>query len=58
MNICHVCLCGYFNEGFGYQDNFMVEENVLSGHNVTIIASQYQMENNGEVVKTNKNEKK
>lgn len=58
MNICHICLCGYFNEGFGYQDNFMVEENVLSGHNVTIVASQYQMENNGEVVKTNKNEKK
>lgn len=49
MKICHICLCGYFNEGFGYQDNFMVEENVKDRHEVTIIASEYQMKLNGKV---------
>lgn len=54
MKICHVCLCGYFSEGFGYQDNLMVEENIKNGNEVSVIASQYQMEENGSISKEEK----
>ncbi|MEB7657770.1 glycosyltransferase [Mammaliicoccus vitulinus] len=51
MKICHICLCGYFSENYGYQDNLMVEENLKSGHDVSVISSQYQWGEGGEVNK-------
>ncbi len=54
MKICHICLCGYFSENYGYQDNLMVEENLKSGHDVSVITSQFKWGEKGKVIKENK----
>jgi glycosyltransferase involved in cell wall biosynthesis len=41
MKILHVCLSGYFSEGWSYQDNLLVKAHVSMGHKVYILASQY-----------------
>lgn len=52
MKILHVCLSGYYSEGWGYQDNLMTEQNVLEGHEVHVIASQFQRSFNNQIIKS------
>jgi len=41
MKILHVCLSGYFSEGWSYQDNLIVKAHASMGHDVFVFASQY-----------------
>lgn len=41
MKILHICLSGTFNDKWGYQENILAEYNLKSGHDVTIIASNW-----------------
>jgi 1,2-diacylglycerol 3-alpha-glucosyltransferase len=39
MRIAHICLCGPFAEHMSYQENELVREHTLLGHDVTVIAT-------------------
>lgn len=39
MRIVHVCLSCFYIDGFAYQENELVRQHVLDGHDVTVIAS-------------------
>lgn len=39
MKIVHVCLCGSYNDNWGYQDNLIPKYNKKDGHDVTVITS-------------------
>jgi len=39
MKICHMCLSCFYIDGYSYQENELVRQNVLDGHEVFVIAS-------------------
>lgn len=39
MKIVHLCLCGSYNDNWGYQDNMIPKYNKKDGHDVTVITS-------------------
>lgn len=39
MKIVHLCLSCFYIDGYSYQENELVRQNVLDGHDVTVIAS-------------------
>lgn len=39
MKIAHVCLSCFYIDGYAYQENELVRQHVLEGHDVTVIAS-------------------
>lgn len=39
MKIVHLCLCGPYNDNWGYQDNIIPKYNKKDGHDVTVITS-------------------
>lgn len=39
MKIVHCCLSNFYIDGFAYQENELVAQNVKDGHHVTVIAS-------------------
>ncbi len=39
MKIVHCCLSCFYIDGYGYQENELVRQNVKDGHEVTVIAS-------------------
>lgn len=39
MKIVHLCVSNFFIDGFAYQENELVRQNVLDGHDVLVIAS-------------------
>jgi len=39
MKIIHLCLSNFYIDGFSYQENELVAQNVLDGHDVLVIAS-------------------
>lgn len=39
MKIAHLCLSNFYIDGFAYQENELVRQNVLDGHDVVVIAS-------------------
>lgn len=39
MRVLHICVCGPFTDGFAYQENELIEQHVVAGHAVTVIAS-------------------
>jgi hypothetical protein len=39
MRVVHICLSNFFIDGFSYQENDLVAQNVIDGHDVTVIAS-------------------
>lgn len=41
MKIIHLCLCGSYNDNWGYQDNMITKYNKKDGHDVTIITSVF-----------------
>ncbi len=51
MRILHICLAGYYSVGWGYQDNLLAEQNAKDGHEVFVIASQYQRTTENEIEK-------
>jgi hypothetical protein len=39
VNIAHLCLSCFYIDGFGYQENELVRQHVIDGHDVTVVAS-------------------
>ena len=39
MKIVHLCLSNFYIDGYAYQENQLVAQNVADGHSVTVIAS-------------------
>jgi 1,2-diacylglycerol 3-alpha-glucosyltransferase len=39
MKILHICISGAFTDGMSYQENELVEQHAVQGHDVTVIAS-------------------
>jgi glycosyltransferase involved in cell wall biosynthesis len=39
MKVLHVCICGPFTDGLAYQENELIEQHVVLGHDVTVIAA-------------------
>lgn len=56
MNITHICLCGPYTDGWNYQENLITKYQVKNGHEVSIIASQFEWNKNGQVVKNENTE--
>ena len=46
MKIIHLCLCGSYNEEWGYQDNIIPIYNKRDGHEVTVISSVLSTDTN------------
>ena len=55
MKILHVCLSGYYSEGWGYQDNLMTEQNIQNGYEVHVIASRFHRSIDNKIVKNPNN---
>ncbi|WP_249030544.1 glycosyltransferase family 4 protein [Tannockella kyphosi] len=53
MKIVHVMLCGPVTDGWNYQDNLLTKYHRKSGHEVTIITSQWVWGSNGKLTKNN-----
>jgi hypothetical protein len=49
MKIAHLCLSNFFIDGFAYQENELVRQNVLDGHDVVVIASTETYNDNREL---------
>ena len=47
MKIVHICLCGPFSEGFGYQENILSKYHKKAGYEVSIITSRWSWSNRG-----------
>ena len=39
MRVLHICICGPFTDGLAYQENELIEQHVVAGHAVTVIAA-------------------
>jgi 1,2-diacylglycerol 3-alpha-glucosyltransferase len=39
MKILHACLSNWYVDGFGYQENALIEAHVTAGHDVVVVAS-------------------
>ncbi|WP_332742526.1 glycosyl transferase family 1 [Hydrogenophaga sp.] len=50
MNILHACLSNYYVDQFSYQENEIVQQNVIDGHNVKVVASTETFGENRELV--------
>ncbi|MBR0599527.1 glycosyltransferase [Sinanaerobacter chloroacetimidivorans] len=50
MNILHIALASAFTEGMTYQENFLIEQNLIDGHNVTIITDCHKFVNGKMVI--------
>lgn len=49
MKIAHLCLSNFFIDGFAYQENELVRQNILDGHDVVVIASTETYNENREL---------
>lgn len=49
MRILHICLSNFYIDGFSYQENELVQQNVKDGHLVEIIASTETMSSDGKL---------
>ncbi|MBX9898355.1 MAG: glycosyltransferase family 4 protein [Qipengyuania sp.] len=47
MRILHLCLSNFYVDGFSYQENELVRQNVEDGHEVRVIASTEQIATDG-----------
>ena len=41
MKITHICVCGMFSDGFSYQENLITKYQVKAGFDVSLIATKY-----------------
>lgn len=53
MRILHICVTGPYTDGFNYQENLLTKYQVKDGHEVHIIASEWQWGQNGKIEKYN-----
>lgn len=51
MKILHICVTGPYTDGFNYQENMLTKYQVKEGHNVYVIASEWEWGKNGKVEK-------
>ena len=49
MKIAHLCLSNFYYDGFSYQENLLVSQNVNDGHDVIVIASTESIDENGDI---------
>ena len=49
MKILHLCLSNFYVDGFAYQENELVQQNVRDGHEVEVIASTEVIGTDGEL---------
>lgn len=54
MKIVHICLGCFYIEGMGYQENILPRKHAKSGHEVTVITSDYSFNEKGERIKKTK----
>lgn len=50
MKIAHLCLSCFYVDGFAYQENQLVQQNIADGHEVYVIASTEQIDRAGQLV--------
>lgn len=51
MKILHICVTGPYTDGFNYQENMLTKYQLKEGHNVYVIASEWEWGKNGKVEK-------
>lgn len=51
MKILHICVTGPYTDGFNYQENMLTKYQVKEGHNVYVIASEWEWGKNGKIEK-------
>lgn len=51
MNITHICLNGTVTDHFSYQENLLTKYQKLNGDKITIIASEWVRDSNGQLMK-------
>lgn len=49
MKIAHLCLSNFYVDGFSYQENELVRQHVIDGHDVVIIASTETINSRGKL---------
>lgn len=52
MRVLHLCLSNFYVDGFAYQENQLVRQNVADGHEVRVIASTEQISRDGSLYYT------
>ena len=52
MKIVHICVAGAFTDGMAYQENELVNQHVVLGHEVTVIASTEVFGPTKQIIKT------
>jgi len=50
MKVLHLCLANFYIDGYSYQENELVRQNVIDGHDVVIVASLESMTHDGELI--------
>ena len=51
MKILHICVTGPYTDGFNYQENMLTKCQTKAGHEVYIIASQWEWSKGGIIEK-------
>lgn len=51
MKILHICVTGPYTDGFNYQENMLTKYQAKAGHDVYVIASEWEWGKNGEGTK-------
>lgn len=51
MRILHICVTGPYTDGFNYQENMLTKCQIKAGHEVYIIASQWEWSKGGKIEK-------
>lgn len=49
MKIVHLCLSNFYIDGYSYQENELVRQNVRDGHEVLVVASTENYDENAEI---------
>jgi len=47
MRVLHCCLSNFYVDNFNYQENLLVREHVIAGHDVLVLASTEVVDSNG-----------
>ena len=51
MRILHICVTGPYTDGFNYQENMLTKYQAKAGHEVHLIASQWEWSKGGKIEK-------
>ena len=52
MRIIHICLCGTYTDGLGYQENYLAKYHRKSGNDVFLIANEWAFDNEGKRIQS------